>query len=224
MYSRGVSIDTSDATVTPHVKASLFWGFYESAEIRFVRRYLSAAYDAVELGSSLGVVSCHVRRKLRADRRLVCVEADRNLLSVLRSTLRLNACEDNVTILNGAIHYGLEASVMFAAGASNIEGRLATTSTKGSPFAVDAITLATVLSRGGIEGPFTLVCDIEGAEADLIQRERATLERCKQIIIECHPTLVNGVAVGPDQLGALLVRTHGFALRARCGPVYAFER
>jgi hypothetical protein len=38
----------------PRVNAMLYWGIYESAEIRFVRRYLGNELDVIELGSSLG--------------------------------------------------------------------------------------------------------------------------------------------------------------------------
>src|SRR2546423_14009346 len=80
IHAGGFGVDTSDPAIAPRVKASLFWGFYESAEIRFVRQYLRRDCDAVELGSSLGVVSCNVRRRLMPRRRLVCVEANPRLL------------------------------------------------------------------------------------------------------------------------------------------------
>jgi len=57
---RGLRFSTADPQIHPRVKASLFWGLYESAEIRFVNAYLPRSIDVVELGSSIGVVSCSV--------------------------------------------------------------------------------------------------------------------------------------------------------------------
>jgi hypothetical protein len=63
----------------PQMKAMLFWGIYESAEIRFVQRYLRADFDAIELGSGIGCVSSAIGRKLAKGKKLVCVECDPKL-------------------------------------------------------------------------------------------------------------------------------------------------
>src|ERR1700730_12780210 len=55
--SRGSLIHTKDKAVVPSVKAALFWGLYESAEVRFVKEFLRSDLDVIELGSSLGVVT-----------------------------------------------------------------------------------------------------------------------------------------------------------------------
>ena len=124
--SAGCDVDTSHAAISPSIKASLFWGLYESAEIRLVQRYLRPDLDVVELGSSLGVVACHIRRILSPDRRLVCVEADSSLLPILTSTLQRNACAGNLTIVAGAIDYRARGSAgALRPGSTSIEGRLA---------------------------------------------------------------------------------------------------
>jgi FkbM family methyltransferase len=222
---RGLGVDTSDPAIAPSVKASLFWGFYESAESRFVRRYLLTDCDAIELGSSLGIVSCHMRRRLITDRRLVCVEANLQLLPVLEMTLRLNRCDENVTIIGGAIDYaaGDHASVWFSPGASNVQGRVAPAAEEGTQ-TVPALTLTGVIDRAGIDGDFTLVCDIEGAEAQMIAHEREMLARCRQIVVELHQTVVNGQVIEPADLVASLVRCHGFKLVDQYGPVFVFDR
>jgi len=222
----GCGVDTSDAVVSPRVKAALFWGFYESAEIRFVRQYLRVDCDAVELGSSLGVVSCNVRRRLMVDRRLVCVEANPELIPVLESTLRLNACDRNVSVVGGAIDYTtpLNKPIVFAAGESNLQGRIATSAQARRRITVSTLTLSDVLDLGRIGGAYSLVCDIEGAEAQIIAHERAALKRCTQLVIELHPTTVDGAVLGPDELLGLIIRIHGFRLRDRYGSVCVFDR
>jgi FkbM family methyltransferase len=222
----GCDIDTSHAAISPAIKASLFWGLYESAEIRFVRRYLRPDLDVVELGSSLGVVSCHIRRILAPERRLICVEADSSLLPVLTSTLKRNACDANLTIVTGAIDYAAagDQNTLFLPGSTSIAGRLAHARDAGARVRVRSLTLSGVLRRGGIDGPYALVCDIEGAEAGMVIHETAALARCRQLLIELHPATIDDAPVEPDDLLDRLVRLHGFRLRDRRGPVCVLER
>jgi FkbM family methyltransferase len=224
--SAGCDVDTSPAAISPSIKASLFWGLYESAEIRFVQRYLRTDLDVVELGSSLGVVTCHIRRILPPGRRIVCVEADSSLLPILKSTLQRNACAGNVTIVTGAIDYAPanRAGALFVPGPTSIEGRLAAAGEAGAHVRVRPLTLSDVLQRGGIDGAFTLVCDIEGAEAEVAVHEEAALARCQQAIVELHPATLDNAPVGPDELLDRFIGRHGFHLRDRRGSVCVLER
>jgi len=61
---RGLIIDTSSPVVTPNIKAALLLQGYESGEYRFVRRYVPTDCDVIELGGSLGVISCTIRRRI----------------------------------------------------------------------------------------------------------------------------------------------------------------
>lgn len=84
--SRGLRVMTAEPIVMPATKASLFWGLYESAEVRFVKEHLRPDLDVIEAGSSIGVVSSHVAKRLRPGRKLICVEADHRLLGTLKRT------------------------------------------------------------------------------------------------------------------------------------------
>ena len=39
------------------------------------------------------------------------------------------------------------------------------------------------------EGPFVLICDIEGAELQLFEREKEILSKLSLLILETHPNL-----------------------------------
>jgi FkbM family methyltransferase len=224
--SAGCGVDTSSNAIRPEIKASLFWGLYERAEIGFVRRYLSPDCDVVELGSSLGVVSCNIRRILPRNCRLVCVEANPEVLPVLHSTLRLNACDHNMTIIAGAINYSgaRDGIVSFSPGSSNVQGHIATAADGLDCINVPALTLSEVLSRADIGGPFALVSDIEGAEAGIVLNEHKALARCTQVVIELHRATVNRTDVQPRDMVDLFVRMHGFRLRDSRGSVCVFDR
>jgi FkbM family methyltransferase len=220
---RGMRIDTSLAAISPVTKAQIFWGLYEKAEIGFVRRYLRADLDVVELGSSIGVMASQVLRLQSPKRRLLCVEASSELRPAIERNTR-DARPGRVTIVSAALAYPDRpgATVAFQRGASNIEGRLGA-SGPGATITVPATTLARLLDEHQI-GDYALISDIEGAEAALIEHETAALTRCQQIIIELHSTEWRGRPLTPDDLLSSLIQRHGFRLLDRHGPVCALVR
>lgn len=52
-------IHTDASIITPHTKAQIFWGSYESGEIRMAERHLRSDLDLIEIGSSIGILSSH---------------------------------------------------------------------------------------------------------------------------------------------------------------------
>lgn len=221
----GLVIDTSHPIVTPTMKASIFWRLYEGAEIRFVHQYLRCDLDVVELGSSIGVLACQVRKQMVTSRRLFCVEADPRLVEQIHTNLSLNKLEANVLVINHAIAYGIGAEelVSFSAGEANTLGQLTTGNGSGSDIKVRATTLSGLLEKNGI-GEYSLICDIEGAEADIPLHDAVALEGCKQLIIELHKTVLGNRVFEVENLIELFSNVGRFNLRARYGPVCVFER
>jgi hypothetical protein len=113
--------------VSPSTRAALFFGLYERAELRFVRSWLRGDLDVVELGSSIGIVSAHLARKLERGQRLVCVEANGALLKLLAENVRTNAPAAELSIRHGAIAYEGPAGgpVALAIAPTNVGSRLA---------------------------------------------------------------------------------------------------
>jgi FkbM family methyltransferase len=208
------------APVTAAVKALLFWGMYESAEVRFVRRYLRRDLDVVELGSSIGVVGSHVARSLSPGRKLVCVEANPHLLAVLEQNVRLNAPAAAVSIVNAAISYDGGAQVELTLAETNLASSVG--GQGGERVAVPTTSLSRLLGEQGI-GEFCLISDIEGAEGGLIENDAAGLSRCAQIIIELHDSHLGGKPVSPTELAGA-IEARGYRRRAQYGPVHVFER
>src|SRR5690349_5654721 len=52
-----LTIDTAHGVISARTKARIFFGIYESAEVRCIRTRLRNDLDVVELGSSIGVLS-----------------------------------------------------------------------------------------------------------------------------------------------------------------------
>jgi FkbM family methyltransferase len=218
---RGWRVETDAPTVTPRIVAQIFWGVYESAELRFVERHLRRDLDVVELGSSIGAVSSAIAQRQDPERRLLCVEANPDLVPVLRRNVARNAPGHRVEVVHAAVAYGRE-SVPFASGPTSVSGRVASGDAADTR-EVPARSLSRLLAEHAI-GDFALVSDVEGAEAAVIEHDARALAACRQIVIELHETRHDGRRLTPDDLCRALVEVHGFRLRHRRGPVCVLDR
>jgi len=216
--------DTSSPHIAPTTKAALFWKTYESAEIRFVQKYLPQELDVLELGSSIGVLSCFIRKRLRKEARLICVEAHPGLTQHIPLNLKLNELLDNVYVLNKVIDYDQANSVHFSPGASCTTGHVTRTK-RGVPgsISVRTVTLSALIAAFQID-KYVLVADIEGHEVQIIRRDEEALSNCQHLIIELHPTTYEGYRVSVDDMLKELVDTLGFDLRDRYGNVVYLTR
>lgn len=213
----GVLVDLAHVT-NPETVAQLQWGLYESAELRLIDRHLDNSYDVIELGASIGVTSVHIARRLKGRRRLVCVEANPRLIQPLAQMLARNAV--SAEVVHAAIAYGT-ATIGFEAGLDTTSGRV--NSTSNTAEVVRTASLGELCERYRITD-FTLVADIEGAEAEILQHEQQTLERCQQILIELHDTRDDaGRVVSISELTARIVAL-GFVVDAGGGPVLGFRK
>lgn len=216
--SRGLWVDTSYSGITPSIKAGLFWNAYESAEVRFVQRYLRTDLPVVELGASLGVMACQIRKRIPPQQKLVCVEASPALNPVIEKNLALNGMDANTHVISAAIDYSGSATVTFCAGPDTLAGRKAE-----SGVAVPAMTLSALLAQHHI-ADYALVCDIEGAEAGFILHDAAALQRCRQLIIELHDPEVDGRRFTANELRDRLLQEHGFRLVDQRSVVCVLEK
>jgi len=218
--AHGAHFLLDDPVVPPSVPGRIVLHSYESAEIRMIKRHLRADLDVVELGSSLGVTSVLVGRRLDPHRRLICVEANAALHPVLAANLRRNGL-DRTEIVGRAISYdGPEVGLRLGRGSSDT--RLAGPGDPdGSP--VRTTTLGELLDRFAIDR-YALVCDIEGAELAIIEQDGDALARCQQLLIELHDTVDAGgrPVLARDLRERLLLA--GFRLQDEHGNVAVFDR
>jgi FkbM family methyltransferase len=217
----GCVIDTASPAVSASTRAMLFWRIYESAEARFVRRYLRPDLNVVELGASLGFVSSLVRQRLDANRQLVCVEANAALLPLIRRNLDRNAPGKSSELINAGIYYGpsSDGTVAINLGDTTMTSTVGETGLR----RVAASRLSAILADQRLRD-YALIADIEGAEAGLIVEEREALALCQQVIIELHDTTYAGEAYSVQRLRDSLRDRHGFSLVAQYGSVCVFER
>lgn len=186
-YARldGCRFGLDSNVITPSLEYLLLTGKHEAPERTLIRRYLNRALPLVEFGGAIGVVSCVANALLDDRSRHVVVEANPALIPVLEANrLRNNG---RFAIEHGAIGYGspvlrfpvaqdiLESST-FVATASTVE--------------VPSKSLRAVLDAHRFER-CNLVCDIEGAEVDLVREEASALRQHVDVLImEVHERVV----------------------------------
>lgn len=186
MLRRPVRIDraTIHMPVTAPVMLSgeLRLSLYEAAERYAVARFLPRDRPVLELGAGVGAVTCLINRLLIDRTRHWVVEANPNLLATLERTRRTNNAAFHV--VHGAIAYDAE-TVTF--GVDDAVVLSCVSHTQPVAVRVPAVTFRALREQASFQGG-SLVADIEGAEADLIEREGSLIaESIKTLILEVHP-------------------------------------
>ena len=214
---RGVTVDVRDAPVENATKARLFFGMYESAECRFVAKYLRPELNTVELGASIGAISCQILRRLNAGTWYCCVEANPCLIKTLKKNVDNNGSHVKTKVYHAAVAYKSK-TVSFGVSSDN---RVSSLNGEGSNAAVtvDAVTLGSIVP----EGDYQLVCDIEGAEAELLSEDGSILRQCRVLIIELHEATQDGKCVTVNEL-AHQCETLDFCKIDQYGSVFVFGR
>jgi FkbM family methyltransferase len=221
--NRGRRIDTNDPSVTPWVRSLVFWDLYESAELRLIQRHMPKDLDVIELGGSIGVVASQIAGCLGAGRRLVSVEANPQIVDLLRRNIEANGPQVRATVVHGAVAYGTPPAeyVEMSFGNSTLAAWVSQSGEQGAVCRVPRVTLGDLASRNEI-GRFALVADIEGAEAGIFAREREALSRCPLMIIELHETTFEGRDLTIPDLVAMAGEL-GFTVKDSHRDVYVLE-
>ena len=221
----GCVIDTHSPLVVPRIKAKLFLRGYEHVEIRLVKKYLRSDRDVIDLGSGLGVVAAHIGRKLQVGQRLICVEAQPALWGVIQTNVNRNAPHVQLDIVSGAVAYPIDhrPCVKLELGIDHLVAHIVDGGPSKDCLSVPALALSDVLREHAI-GEYTLVSDIEGSEAGLLEMDGEALRHCRQMIIELHHTVWRGRVILMEELASELCVKHGFRPIERWGSVLVLEK
>ncbi len=209
--------------ISKRIIASVFFGFYESSEIRFSEKYLNPQYSVVELGSSIGIVSSHIITKVKAASRFIMVEANPTLINTIKDNVtRHNHNNVEFEIVNKAISY-TEQRVSLNITSNNTETTISSVIGNESSVWVNTTKLVSLIEDFNL-GEYALVCDIEGSEIEIFIEDSRGLEQCRQIFIELHETHYGGKNYSISDLIILIEQKHDFKLVMSDGPVCFFEK
>ncbi len=210
----GLRIDTNAACVADKTRAALFWGLYESAERRMISRNPPQAELIIDLGASLGVVSAAAARYLPPGGRIICVEANPDLVALAARNVLRNVPGVQVDALHGAIDYGSSTGdvVSFASATQHTASALSDQDGSNG-FSAPVIRLRDIAPTGQA---YDLLCDVEGAEVGLLLEEGEALAGCQRLYIEAHRTRHDGREYDVEDIHGL-VAGHGFQMLDRYG-------
>jgi FkbM family methyltransferase len=190
MPTRIVRLDgckfTMDEKLLPAIVVDLLLeNHYEEPERDALKKFLDPELPVIELGACLGVVSCITNRRLRQPDKHVVVEANPRLVPLIQQNRERNRC--HFKVIQAALSYGAD-TISF-----NVNDNILASSLQGKEqqtFDVSTITLQRILDDHGFE-KVTLICDIEGAELQLVENELEVLgRRVGTIIMELHDRIV----------------------------------
>ena len=196
--------------------AQIFFGIWESAEIRFSKRF-ARNKNIVELGSCIGVTLGVLGNKF-INTHFTCVEANPTNYEVLKIIAGQVSTKNTVSLINKAIAYN-DDMVVFnqttTSGSKLADNRFA----PGNLIKIKSVTLSKLLEDENINGPFTLISDIEGTEENIFFEDADALKNCNKIICELEGTKSNSIESQVLQLENL-----NFILIERYGNVFYFRK
>ncbi len=177
--------------LVPKLKEALSSGAYEHLEVRALTRVLVPGDRVLELGAGCGFLSIHA---VRMGATVVAVEANPNMIDVIRRNLDINGADD-VDLVHGAVVPQVtEPEVRFflrgGFWAGSLEGRGGASETE---VVAPAVALDDLIKT---HDPSVMVVDVEGAEADLFQSWSPG--RLRSIVVELHPR-----RYGPTETGRI---------------------
>lgn len=196
-------------------RSRFFFDIYEKKERDLVKELLGSEDTVLELGACIGVVSCTINRCLKKNRhRHIAVEANAEMIPYLVRNGVTNNSE--FVALYGVVNDGNSAKFTRAStitlGQTNCDETSAGESVPG-------FTIEELFDKFGSFN--VLVCDIEGAEYELLQQASGHLQYFKLILIEQHDALI-----GETAADACRVRLEGagFRCQKKIGKVEAWLR
>lgn len=198
------------------IKLALLNGEYENVERRLVLQHIRPDLPVIELGACIGVVACLTNKLLADPSAHVVVEANPNVLSHLNRNRARNRCE--FEILNAAIAYDRETVTFIPS--MDFWGSSLEQQNGGDPVTVRTLRLGDIVSQRNLE-TFTLICDIEGYEYDLVKHEANILSNADTIVLETHARLI-GEPKTVDLLNTL--KSLGFRTVDRDACIYVLRR
>lgn len=193
----GIKVPLDRRIITPKIEKPLRSGRYEGGEIASLRRVLRQGDRVLELGAGLGLCST-AAAQFEGVEAVVAVEANPELIPLIRETHRLNGVEDRIDVRNCVITAEGGTLVPFYLRADFWAASLEADS---RPYVRVEHLVGTALADLIAEiRPTVLVCDIEGGELGLF--DGLDLSCLRHVVIELHPKVYGNR--GLAQIAAVL--------------------
>ena len=205
-----------EAVYPEKIRSLLATGRFERDERDAIRRFLDTSLPVVELGGCIGVVACATNRKLLRPERHIVVEANPHLIRHLEENRRRN--HSKFVVLHRAVSYGSS----FVDLHFQEDDPLASNTIRdlGKSERVRSITLREIQREFEFD-TFSLICDIEGSEVEMVEHDCELLsKRVRVIVMEVHDRVI-----GRASVEGMLASLHegGFDIASHVGDTYVLR-
>lgn len=169
-----------------------FFKIYECEEVSLVKKYLKGPESVLELGASIGVVSCVTNQLLINRDQHVAVEANPGLISHLDRNKKINQL--SFKIVNAAVTD--QSNVNFYTGKSALSGSMSEDFLSNEnpediqEHIIKGMTPKEIEEQFGIQFD-TLLMDIEGGEFEFIKTFIDWISTLSTLMIEFHRKALN---------------------------------
>lgn len=219
---KGITIDPTLENLPPHVITKVLLGQYEADERSLLKQIISPEDNIIELGGGIGYLSCYINQLLSEPSNHAVVEANPNLIAILKRHKELNNCGFSV---HHNAYSTTKQSVSFAIQNDDHLMGSSRHRTTAQQIDVETTDLETFSRQSGFD-EYCLVADIEGSEQELIRDEIDELvEHCNKLLLEFHWPLDEIQKSDVDEIKHLL-EDNGFSAihSAMNGRVVAYEK
>jgi FkbM family methyltransferase len=196
----GVKLDLSGVPLTPVLRESLYAGWYETEERSVLTETLRGDDVCLELGGGIGLITTIAAQRVRS---VTVCEANPALTPIISRTLESNNA--TATVINGVVT-NEDGEVDFFIAPGFWESSL-TPVAGAERRKIRAVSFDRLLQE---TNPTYLICDIEGAEVDVLGNR--SLPSVRAICLETHPESA-GIEATQHLLAHLI--NDGFALDLR---------
>jgi FkbM family methyltransferase len=224
----GVQIRLRGAPYSFGVKRLLRGGQYELPERQIANKVLASGMTVIEMGSSIGILTAVMAKRVGKNGTVVAVEASQELTSHSRTWLEYDGIS-KVICGYGFPVWEVPPGLLvdrFNSSTGSLGGTLSfslnPTQSSVTPGEVEVLDLRTLCERFALT-PDILVVDVEGSERLLMLCEPRLPLTIRHLLIELHPGLYEG-GVEDMELIVKSIRAEGFELREMIGGVHYFQR
>ena len=164
----------------------ILFGYYESAEIKLIKKYFDSNLPTIDLGSGIGVTMCTFAQK--AKKKIICVEASKFCVEQLKINIKKNNFK-NFEVINKLFfsHKNIFSNnYTFDEKKDFIFNKLIKKkNNKKRIIKNKMITLKSLLKKFNLKN-VQILCDIEGEEMNFTKTDFNDFKKCENLIIEIH--------------------------------------
>jgi FkbM family methyltransferase len=220
----GIAVPIRRSPLAAAARRQVMKGYYETAERDLVAQFVGAGDHVLELGASVGVLTCFLARRAGAGGRVVSVEANAALRSAFEAQLASNALAAEFVpalccpVWESAVPASV-AALAFQPAPDSLAGRARPAAPAGQPAA--SWTTAGAICQARALRPSAVVVDVEGAEGVWAELPPRLPESVTTVIAEFHPAILGARGAGA---AVQAIIDEGFRIAALRGTVLAFRR